>query len=272
MAGAPRYETISSASNPRLRQVARLRESRTRIREGLFVVDSLRDLERALAASIAPVYLFISEDTALPAHVASLLVGVPVLRVAERLLDQISYRENADRVVAVLRAPASLGGDALTAHAPKQTLLLVGLSKPGNVGALLRTADACGFDAIVLADAVGDRWNPNLIRASTGACFLPHIYEVGYNTMAAFSASNPDLQIIAASVDGEQSLYDVDFSPAGIIMLGTEDQGLPANWQNLASTRVRIPMVSDVVDSLNVSVSGALFMYESFRQRRFRSG
>jgi TrmH family RNA methyltransferase len=146
-------------------------------------------------------------------------------------------------------------------------LALVNLQKPGNIGALLRSADATGFRAIFLIDTALDIYNPNIIRSSTGACFLDNVY---YLTSAAaqqfFKAKS--YRVLAASPDGDQSVFNMRFEDKTAVVLGTEDQGLSDAWLENCDQRVRIPMEGQLADSLNVSVSGTIFMYEALRQQK----
>lgn len=178
-----------------------------------------------------------------------------------------SYRENPAPFLAVMRQKPALGLDALRHRSDMLLLALVNLQKPGNIGALLRTADATGFSSIILIDTVLDIYNPNIIRSSTGACFLNNIYTL--NTAQALTYFREfGYNIIAAAVDGDVELFDVDFQQKTVIVLGTEDEGLNEAWLQAADQRVCIPMRGTIADSLNVSVSGALFMYEALRQHK----
>lgn len=182
-------------------------------------------------------------------------------------MEKVSYRENPTPIVAVMKQKPPLNLDHLRDAAGTQLLALVNLQKPGNIGALLRTADATGFKTILLVDTSLDIYNPNIIRSSTGACFLGNIYTLS-TSQALTYFKEAGYAIIAAAVDGHVDLFDVDLRSKVVIALGTEDCGLDANWLQQADQRVRIPMVGQIADSLNVSVSGAIFMYEALRQRR----
>jgi TrmH family RNA methyltransferase len=148
---------------------------------------------------------------------------------------------------------------------------LVNLKKPGNIGALLRTADAAGIDIIFLIDSVLDIYNPNIIRASTGAVFIGNIYYMATQEALTFFAER-NITIVATHLDGTMTLYDFDFTKQPTaILLGTEDTGLEDTWVNHCDVLLKIPMIGHLSDSLNVSVSGAICMYEALRQRQKHS-
>ena len=146
-------------------------------------------------------------------------------------------------------------------------LVLVDLRVPGNIGALLRSADAAAIDAVMLVDTALDLYNPNIIRSSTGACFLDNIFHLSSGEAMTWLRQN-GFHIVSADVHGTSTLFDVDFQRPTAIVLGSEDNGISANWIDRADSLVRIPMDGRLTDSLNVSVSGAILMYELYRQRQ----
>jgi len=170
----------------------------------------------------------------------------------------MSYRDEPEGVLAVVEIPAR----ALPEHS---TLLLVavGIEKPGNLGAMARTADAAGADALLVADSECDPWNPNAIRASTGSVFSLPVVEVTANEVAAL----PHTKI--AATPGAPTVYTAgDYSGPTAFLVGAEDAGLDASWESLADARVAIPMSEDAAaDSLNASTAAALLLYEAVRQR-----
>jgi len=228
----------------------------------------LRDLARALNCGYSVEYIFYCPALA-SNHEAILrqLGDAPLYEVTADIMRKASYRENPAPVLAVMRQKPALGLDALRRRSDMLLLALVNLQKPGNIGALLRTADATGFRSIVLIDTALDIYNPNIIRSSTGACFPNNIYTL--NTAQALTYFRESgYNIIAAAVDGDVELFDVDFQQKTVIVLGAEDEGLSETWLGAADQRVCIPMRGIIADSLNVSVSGALFMYEALRQQK----
>ncbi|MCU0511825.1 MAG: RNA methyltransferase [Anaerolineae bacterium] len=260
----PPYEKITSFQNPRVKLAHRLHDKPHRERERLFCVDDARDLQRALAQHYTPEYALFAPALA-DADTTRLVQDLPcpVYDVPPDVLARASYRQNPGGVVAVLRQPAPL--THLAGITAPLVLVLVDLRKPGNIGALLRTADAAGFRAVLLVDSALDLYNPNIIRSSTGACFLRNIYCISSQDALQY-LPQAGYRLVAGHLDGRRSLYDIDFRQKTALLLGTEDTGLKALWRDHCDDLVKIPVVGSVTDSLNVSVAGAIFMYEALRQ------
>lgn len=260
------FESITSAQNPKIKLTLKLRDKHHRDREKLFVVDSLRDLERALACGYDVHFLLYCDSLASADEQQFVRAQqAQVYSVPASLLEKAAYRQNPGGVIAVVRQKTTLNAANLPEQAGSRLLVLVDLKKPGNIGALLRTADAAGFNAVLLVDTALDLYNPNVIRSSTGACFLGNIYHVtseqalDYLRAAGYS-------IVGAHPAGGGSLFETRFDPKCALVLGTEDDGLSRWWQQRCDRLVQIPMTGQLADSLNVSVSGAVFMYEMLRQ------
>jgi RNA methyltransferase, TrmH family len=259
-----RYEKITSFQNHRVKLAQKLHDKHHREREKLFVVDYVRDLERALAQGYESEFILYAPGSAEPDETALVeSVSGHVYEVSPDILAKASYRQNPAGLVAVLRQkPAQTRLEDITS---RHILGLVDLRKPGNIGALLRTADAAGFSTILMIDAALDLYNPNIIRSSTGACFLENIYYVS-SAQALQYLKAAGYTLIAGHLEGSRSLYDVDFRGKSALILGTEDTGLNALWRDHCDHLVKIPVTGNITDSLNVSVAGAVFMYEALRQ------
>ncbi|MDE2858488.1 MAG: RNA methyltransferase [Chloroflexota bacterium] len=256
---------ITSLQNSKVKLIHRLRSKRGRQSESRLVIDSLRELRRALEMQYRLEYLlYCADQIDIPSW-----TGPNAYQVNSSLLTQISYRENPDGIVAVMRSKPQQGlFDLEHFDFGGSFLALVGLQIPGNIGALLRTADGAGMDTVLLVDIALDLYNPNVIRNSAGACFRDNIFQLKSEDVFAFrSERDPECQIIAAHDAGKRTLYEVDLRGMTIIALGNEAQGLPREWIARADHIARIPMTGEISDSLNVSVSGALFMYEMVRQK-----
>ena len=241
---------ITSVDNERVKDVVRLRKSRERRETGLFIAEGRREVERALAAG-----LVVTETFVAPELIADW--DQPHTEVSVRVLAKMAYRAEPEGVLAVFRQPRhTLPGNA--------TLLLVavGIEKPGNLGAMARTADATGADALVVADAQADPWSPNAIRASTGAVFTLPIVEASREQVAQLA-----LHKVAAVVGADAKLADTDLTRPTALIVGAEDTGLDEAWRRTADTTVAIPMRSRTVDSLNASNAAAILLYETLRQR-----
>lgn len=261
----PFQDRLTSLQNPRVRLARQLQDKKARRAEQRFVIDYSRDLERALAQGYRADYV-LAAPALLNAEESALLhsVDAPVFEVTPEILEKVGYRQHPTGLVAVMHHPAPRPLPAPSSDRP--LLLLVALEKPGNIGALLRTADATGVEAVLLVDTALDLYNPNIIRASTGACFLPHIYELSTQDALSF-CSKYGYNIVSAHLEGMHSLFDLDLRHRAAVVLGTEDAGLSAVWRDACHTLMKIPMMGTLTDSLNVSVAGAVILYEALRQR-----
>ena len=260
------YEPITSFQNPRVKLAQKLHDKPARERDKLFVIDDARDLSRAVEQEFEVEFVLYNPSQA-DEQDEDLVesIDAPIFTVPNDILAKASYRQNPGGLVAVLRQKPRV--IELPPLDYRTVLVLVDLRKPGNIGALLRTADAAGIGAVILVDTALDLYNPNIIRSSTGACFLDTVYNLKSSTaLAALKTSG--YQCLAGHLQGATNLYDVDLRQKSALVLGTEDIGLNELWSTSCDVRVRIPMMGHITDSLNVSVSGAILMYEALRQNR----
>lgn len=262
------HEQITSAQNPRLKLIKKLRDKRGREQEQRFVIDDWRDLARALQCGYILETLLYCESIAGNRHEQFVDQAHGVYVLSEELIQKASYRENAAGIIAILQQKPRLGIADLIQTETGPLLGLVDLRKPGNIGALLRSADATGFATILLIDTTLDLYNPNIIRSSTGTCFLGNIYYLSSEDALVYLNTH-HYTILSAHLSGDKTLYEIDISKQTAILLGTEDQGLSEFWVDHCTHLIKIPMMGHVADSLNVSVSGAVIMYEALRQRSY---
>ncbi len=266
----PRQQ-ISSFQNSKIKLADKLVKKREREKEGLFVIDYARDLQRALQYGYEVEFAFYCDSLASDDDrelVQRLDDQTLVYEVHDELMDKASYRQNPGGLVAVMhQKPAQTAEDAGRVNSP-HILGLVNLRKPGNIGALLRTADAAGIDMVFLVDMALDLYNPNITRSSTGANFADTIYQMS-SLEARHYFQTHQVAVVAAHLAGTTSLYDIDFTAQRTaMMLGNEAEGLEDTWVTNSDELVKIPMMGDIADSLNVSVTGAVMMYEALRQRQ----
>ncbi len=268
---------IASPSNPRVKAAARLRDRRERDAAGLTVVDGARELRRALDAGVEVVEAFICESllagpdarTALDALEALARGGTPVHRTTEAAQAKLAFGERAEGLVAVIRPPSTdLAGLSL----PPNALVVVveGVEKPGNVGAVLRSADGAGASAVIAASPRTDLANPNVIRASAGTVFSMPLAAAPAETVRDW-LRDQDVRILATRVEAATSYTDADLTGPLALVLGAEDRGLTDTWNGEDIEAIRIPM-HGVADSLNVSVTAAILLYEARRQRERHTG
>jgi len=260
---------ISSVRNPRVHAAARLRDRRHRTQQGQILIDGARELGRALDAGVQLVEVFVNEQHASDA-VRSLRVrlaksGTALVSVTAHVFEKLAYGDRADGIVAVARTPqASLAG--LQLPTCPIVAVLESCEKPGNLGAVLRSADAAGVAAVIVADPVTDLYNPNAIRASLGTIFsVPVAQGTAAETIEYLQAQQ--LAIVAARVDAARDYTAIDFRRPTAIVLGSEAAGLSDQWRRDDVAAVKLPMCG-VADSLNVSATAAVLFYEALRQRR----
>jgi TrmH family RNA methyltransferase len=261
--------TISSTSNPRVKAAARLRDRREREQRGLTIVDGGREVRRALAAGVAVREAFVADDTALSGDARDAIAamnasGIDVVRVSRNVFEKIAFGDRVDGVVAVIETPRT---DLEALQLPSTPLVLVveDVEKPGNLGAMLRSADGAGVDAVIAASPRTDLFNPNAIRASLGTIFSVPLAAAPTADVVAF-LGRLGVRIVAARVDAATTYTDADLRGALAIAVGSEADGLSGAWSAANAQSVRLPMLG-VADSLNVSVAAAVLLYEARRQR-----
>ena len=265
-AGEPLPARITSTANPQVKELAALRDARDRRRQGRFLIEGVREIGRALEGEIAIETAVVCAEllTEATRRLADHdLAFIPKLEMTEAPFAKIAYRENPDGLVVVGRIPTFALAD-LPVESLRLVLIVEGTEKPGNLGAMLRTADAAGVDAVIVADPVVDALNPNVIRASLGTVFTTSLALAAIDDAIEWCRDH-ELDLVAGADDGERSLWDTDFAgPLGIVV-GREASGLADAWKTVTRT-VRIPM-SGSSDSLNTATAAAILLYEAVRQR-----
>ena len=265
--------TLTSTANPRFRAALSLRDRRERARHGRLLVDGVREVARALDAGVALVEIFVapgaSPEPAVDAVVARAAgFGIPIVPVTADLLSRLAYGERASGIVAVASAPAtSLEALRLPAEAPIVGIL-EDVEKPGNLGAVCRSADGAGLDALIAAGtpaAPADPWNPNAVRASLGTVFTLPLAVASTGSVLAWLRDR-GLRVVAARVEGSVPYSEADLRGPVALVLGSEATGLTEAWSGADVTAVRLPMRGRA-DSLNVAAAAAILFYEARRQR-----
>jgi len=268
----PPFAEISSPQNPRVKDLARLREGKHRRRMGCYAVEGLRELERALAGGADLTSFYVCEDFWLGDEYGPLaeriaaLPGVECFRMSPAAFEKASNRENPDGLLAVAGMRRA-GLDGLVLGETPLLLLIEHVEKPGNLGTLLRSADAAGADAVIVTDPVTDLYSPQAIRASQGSIFaLPTAFADNAAAKAFFQKRG--IRPVAATPDAPCTLWDVDMRAPLALLLGSEADGLSDFWMKDPGTlRAKIPMSGRSADSLNVSAAAAIFLFEAVRQR-----
>ena len=279
-----RTESITSVQNPKIKNLLLLQEkSKARKEQGLFVVEGRRELEHCLEAGFKVRTVFYCPeiiDSSDPeiidsadnyflrrcsknqfsAESSTCLIEIP-----EQLYRKVAYRESTEGIIAEVEYKSLSLNDL---KLPENPLIMVleSVEKPGNLGAVLRSADAAGVDAVIFCDPLTDLYNPNLIRASIGAVFTVPTVACSSADAIAFLQERC-IQILTAQLQDSSFYYDVDMRRGTALVMGTESTGLTAAWRKAATAHIRIPMLGRL-DSLNVSVSAAILLFEAVRQRQ----
>ena len=255
---------ITSVQNARVKHVVALQQkSSLRREEGLFVVEGQREIEHCIACGYEVVEMFVCEE--LHSRDGSYCV------ISKAVYEKMAYRGSTEGIIAVAKCKDhSLSIlSPLTSHHSPLIIVLERVEKPGNLGAILRTAEAAGVDAVIVCDPLTDLYNPNLIRASIGGVFnVPTAVCTSEECIAFLKANH--IKILTAQLQDSYEYYDYDMTQATAIVMGTESTGLTQQWREAADAHICIPMLGRL-DSLNVSVSAAILMYEAVRQRRVKS-
>lgn len=288
-----RIETITSAQNRKVKELLTLVEkSKARSAAGLFVVEGQRELGHCLDAGFIPETLFICGEVmavqnnavngAKTGHLAENIEGkdgldaliakaealnprLGVVQIPAFLYEKVAYRGSTEGIIAEVHSvPRSL--EDLRLGERPLVMALESVEKPGNLGAVLRSADAAGADAVIVCDPLTDIWNPNLIRSSVGAVFSVPVAVCTSADAIAFLKKR-GIRILTAQLQDSEWYYDTDMTGATALVMGTESTGLTQAWRDSADAHIKIPMLGRL-DSLNVSVSAAVLLYEAVRQRK----
>jgi TrmH family RNA methyltransferase len=257
---------IASPTNDRIKAVVRLRDRGERDRTGLTVVDGIREIGRALDAGIEVVQAFVCQALLQTEEARALAgrLGSATVTTSERVQRKVAFGDRDEGIVAVVRQPAHTLA-ALPLPTEPLVVVLEGVEKPGNLGAVLRTADAVGANGLIAADPRTDLFNPNTVRASVGTVFTVPIAAATSEAAIAYLRT-AGIRIIAARTDATAEYTSVDLTGPLAIALGSEADGLTGAWSSQSVTAVRLPM-RGFADSLNVSITAAVLLYEARRQR-----
>jgi len=240
---------LTSRSNPKIKFLESLRKSKERSKHGLYLVEGEREISRAPNITT----LFYHEENRFVKEMEA--KGVDLVFVAKKILEKVTLRGEPIAIGKIERKPLdTLDGKFFVA--------LVGVEKPGNIGAILRTCDGAGVDGVLLVDPVVDHYHPNAIRSSLGASFSLNIVTCSSDEAFSFIGKN-EITLITTSPDAKESYSEKNLKYPVMIAFGQEDKGLPSHW--LSKKKVSIPM-KGICDSLNVSVSAGILLYEVVRQ------
>ena len=257
---------ISSVKNPRMKHLLALQQkSQLRREEGLFVVEGRRELQHCIEAGYEVESAFLREDATRPQPLPAGKGVGRAFTVTPEVYERIAYRGSTEGVIAIVRARQHRLEDL---RLPQNPLIVVleSVEKPGNLGAVLRSADAARADAVIVCDPLTDLYNPNLIRSSIGAIFTVPTVACTSEACIGFLQER-GISILTAQLQDSRLYYDTPMTGPTAIVMGTESTGLTDQWRRAATAHIRIPMLGRL-DSLNVSVSAAILLFEAVRQRQ----
>ena len=262
-------EKISSLQNPRVKQLVQLRDRRARDETGVFLVEGYREIRRALEKGVrleelyfAPEWFLGENEPALIARAGA--AGAKLFELTKQAFAKVAYRERPDGMLAVAPQWQRRLGDLALPTAPF-LLVVEAIEKPGNLGTLLRSADAAGCDAVIVCDPVTDIFNPNVVRASTGVLFsVPLVVEESARVLTWLKEK--DVRTVATTPAAEKIYTEVDLRGPLAVVMGSEQYGLSDFWLKGADVLARIPMAGQA-DSLNVAMAAMITLFEAVRQR-----
>ena len=259
-------ETVTSAQNPKIKTLLSLQEkARLRKEMGLFVVEGRRELEHCVNAGFEiDTVFFCPEIFGLSPSLIVLEQARQIVNVTTELYNKIAYRGGTEGIIAEVKAKTQTL-DSLELPDNPLIVILESVEKPGNLGAVLRSADAAGADAVLICDPLTDLYNPNLIRASIGAVFTVQTVCCSSEEAINWLKANK-IKLYTAQLQDSSWYYDTDMKGATAIAIGTEATGLTDIWREAADAHIKIPMLGQL-DSLNASVSAAILLFEAVRQR-----
>lgn len=257
------FPKITSVQNPKVKSLVALQQKASERRaQGLFVVEGRREMEHCINAGFHIRQIFHCPEMCPLPH--SIPDTCDIYEVSPTVYEKIAYRGSTEGIIATAEARQNKLQDLALSSNPL-IIVLESVEKPGNLGAILRSADAAGADAVVVCDPLTDIYNPNLIRSSIGAVFTVPCVVCSSDECIEYLKAN-HIQILTAQLQDSSPYYDTDMKRGTAIVMGTESTGLTDKWRAAADAHIRIPMLGKL-DSLNVSVSAAILMFEAVRQR-----
>jgi TrmH family RNA methyltransferase len=261
---------IQSKQNEQVKNLVKLRERKHRDRQSRFLVEGLREIGHALTAGFEITHLYYCTDFFSSAAHSTFIsdqkstANLPLIRMSPEAFTKASHREGPDGLIAIGVQQNNVLSDFKMSEHPL-LLVLEGIEKPGNLGAILRSADGAGVDAVILVDCVLDLYNPNAIRSSQGLVFALPIVTTRREAFSDWLDAQ-HIAICATTPDTEKLHWDVDYRQSLALFMGSESDGLTDYWLEKAAEKIRIPMAGQA-DSLNVAAAAAVCLYEAKRQR-----
>tara|TARA_R110000787_G_scaffold32138_16_gene84978 strand:+ start:1735 stop:2520 length:786 start_codon:yes stop_codon:yes gene_type:complete len=257
---------IFSLQNPLIKNILKLQEkSRERRKQGVFIVEGKREIELAIKGNYTIASLLFIVDKVSQEYLTQ-FNEVEVIEISKEVYQKIAYRESTEGIIALVKAKKTHLDSIVFKSKNPLILIAEGIEKPGNIGALLRTADAANMDAVILADSKTDVYNPNVIRSSVGCVFTNQIAIASSEEIIDFLKEN-NINIYSATLQNSNEYTEENYTKASALVVGTEATGLTQIWRDNATQNINIPM-QGAIDSMNVSVAAAILIFEAKRQRK----
>lgn len=260
---------ITSVQNPFIKSIIQLQEkAKARKQSGLFIIEGRREIQLAIKGGYQiEQLLFLPEMIAKEELLLISKNAVELIEISKEVYQKIAYRDTTEGVIAVAHAKSFLLSDLQLSENPL-ILVVESIEKPGNLGAMLRTADAAHIDAVLVADPKTDLYNPNMVRSSVGCLFTNQIAVGTTDEIIDFLDAN-SISFYSATLQNSTSYHTQDYTLPTALVVGTEATGLTQKWRDRATQNIIIPMQGEI-DSMNVSVAAAILLFEAKRQREFK--
>ncbi len=259
---------ITSVQNPYIKSLLQLQEkAKVRRQTGTFLIEGKREIELALKGGyVLETLLFVNELMSISEMDSLKISSVEKIEINKEVYQKLAYRDTTEGILAVAKTKSLSLTDLKLSKNP---LLLIAeaIEKPGNVGAILRTADAANVDAVIIANPKSDLYNPNVVRSSVGCLFTNQIATASTDEVIAFLKEN-NINFYSATLQNSTSYHTQDYTQPTALVVGTEATGLTQSWRDEATQNIIIPMQGEI-DSMNVSVAAAILLFEAKRQRCF---
>ncbi|WP_298761326.1 RNA methyltransferase [uncultured Psychroserpens sp.] len=263
------HKAITSIQNQLVKQIIVLKEkSRERKKNGLFIIEGQRELSLALSANYhVKTVLFYSELISKETIKSIVTSETELIEISKEVFQKLAHRDTTEGIIAIAKIKSHSIEHLKFDKENPLVLVAEAPEKPGNIGALLRTADAANVDAVIIANPKSDLYNPNIIRSSVGCVFTNQVAIGTTDDIIAF-LKHLDISIYCAALQASVDYHTQDFLKATAIVVGTEATGLSNDWLNNSTQNISIPM-QGVIDSMNVSVAAGILIFEAKRQRKF---
>ncbi|WP_282044000.1 TrmH family RNA methyltransferase [Winogradskyella flava] len=261
---------ISSINNPLIKQLNQLKEkSRERKKTGQFLIEGKRELSLAIKGGYRIETLLFWPDLFSESEAKAMSqYGIDSIEISKEVFQKLAHRDTTEGVIAVVKVKTHQLEDLTFQNKNPLILVAEAPEKPGNIGALLRTADAAHVDAVIIANPKSDLYNPNIIRSSVGCVFTNQIAMTSSNEAIRF-LQKYNFNIFSAILQESKPYYEQDYTLPTAIVVGTEAIGLTNEWREAATQNISIPMQGEI-DSMNVSVAAGILIFEAKRQRNFK--